>query len=119
VSVSSEFTEFVRDQLAGVGPVTVRRMFGGAGIFANGIMFALIANDTLFLKADAQSSPEFLAEGLKPFEFNGKNGKRVYLGYFRCPERCLDDPSEMTLWARKAQLAAVRAATKSASRRKD
>ncbi len=107
--VSAEFRQFVHDQLDGVGPVTIRGMFGGAGIYAEGVMFALIADETLYFKADKQTEPDFVAAGSEPFTYEGK-GKPVRMSYWRAPESLFDDPDEMTAWARKALAVAHRAA---------
>jgi len=109
MATSAEYLDFLKEQFAGFGPVTVRRMFSGAGIYRDGLMFALIARDTLYLKADAASQGEFEALNLKPFTYEAKGAKKVIMSYWRAPEACLDDPEEMTLWARKAFAAALRA----------
>ena len=108
MAASAEYLDFIKEQLSGFGPVTVRRMFGGAGIFRDGLMFALIADETLYLKADDASQREFEALSLPPFTY-GKGGKRTVMSYWRAPEACLDDRDEMTGWARKAFAAALRA----------
>jgi DNA transformation protein len=84
-------------------------MFGGAGIYHNGLMFALIADDVLYLKADETTRQDFELEGLSPFSYRVKGGKNTVMSYWRAPERCLDDPSEMTSWAKKAFSAAAKA----------
>jgi DNA transformation protein len=84
-------------------------MFGGAGIYRDGVMFALIADESLYLKADDLSKPDFEAEGLSPFAYATKNGTNTIMSYWRAPERCLDDPQEMAEWAKKALAAALRA----------
>lgn len=109
MAASAEYLDFIKEQLSGFGPVSVRRMFGGAGIFRDGLMFALIADETLYLKADATSQGEFEALSLPPFTYGAKGGKHTVMSYWRAPEACLDDPSEMTEWARKAYAAALRA----------
>jgi DNA transformation protein and related proteins len=108
MAASAEYLDFIKEQLAGFGPVTMRRMFGGAGIFCDGLMFALIADETLYLKADDASQEEFEALSLPPFTYGAKGGKRT-MSYWRAPEACLDDRDEMTEWARKAYGAALRA----------
>lgn len=105
---SGEYLDFIKEQLSGFGPVTVRRMFGGAGIFRDGLMFALIADETLYLKADDKSQSEFEALSLPPFTYGAKGGKRTIMSYWRAPEACLDDRDEMTEWAQKAFAAALR-----------
>src|SRR5262245_45815542 len=109
MAASAEYLDFIKEQLLDFGPVTVRRMFGGAGIFRDGLMFALIAEETLYLKADDQSQGEFEALSLPPFTYGAKGGNRTVMSYFRAPEACLDDRDEMTEWARKAFAAALRA----------
>lgn len=110
MSLNPEFAEFLKDQLAEFGPVTIRKMFGGAGVYRDGLMFALIADEVVYLKADEVSRPDFEAEGLGPFVYDAKGGKNVIMSYLRAPERCMDDPAEMAEWARKAHAAALRAA---------
>ena len=102
----------MKEQMAGLGALSVRRMFGGAGVFSEGLMFALVVDDVLFLKADETTKPAFESEGLEPFTFGAKGGKRTVMSYWRAPARCLDDPDEMASWGRKAQNAARRASQK-------
>lgn len=104
-----EFTRFLTEQLAGFGEVSIRKMFGGAGIYRAGLMFALVADDTLYFKADALTRAEFEAEGREPFGYQTGGGRNVIMSYWQAPERCLDDPDEMAAWARKAYDAALRA----------
>jgi DNA transformation protein len=112
VSLSREFAEFLKEQMAGFGPVSVKPMFSGAGIFRDGLMFALVANDVLYFKADDTSRSEFEAEGLGPFVYGTKAGKNTVMSYWRAPERCLDDAEEMSQWCRKAFAVALKAAAK-------
>ncbi len=109
MAASSGFVELLEDALSGLGPVSVRRMFGGAGVYADGVMFALVADDTLYLKADDDTKAAFEAEGLERFGYDGAT-KRIDLPYWRAPERLLDDPDEMLEWARIALGVARRAA---------
>ena len=108
MSVSTEFLDFIAEQMVQFGPVTARRMFGGAGIFRGGVMFALIAGEVLYLKADAVTKVDFETEGLKPFTYATKHGPNTIMSYWRAPSRCLDDPEEMEIWCRKAFAAALR-----------
>lgn len=101
MSASEGFIELLKDSLRGLGPVSVRRMFGGAGVYADGVMFGLIAEDTFYLKADAATKGAFEAEGLSPFAYES-HGRTVAMSYWRIPERLLDDPDEMLSWARAA-----------------
>jgi DNA transformation protein len=104
--------EFIKELFAAFGPVSVRRMFGGAGIFADGLMIGLISGDEIYLKADVQTAPSFQAEGLKPFTYGAKR-KRVVMSYWRMPERLFDDPDELAQWARAALGAAQRSGLRS------
>jgi DNA transformation protein and related proteins len=101
--------ESIRDIFSGFGPVGIRRMFGGYGIYADDTMFALVADGELYLKADSETQPGFEAEGSQPFSYEAK-GRRVALSYWRAPDHLLDDADEMAVWARKALSAAGRAA---------
>jgi DNA transformation protein len=104
--------DFIRDLFAPFGPVTVRRMFSGAGIFADGLMFGLIVRDVIYLKADVASVADFEREGSGPFTYTrGKQSGRPSehaLPYWRLPERLYDDPDELAVWARRAFAAAER-----------
>ena len=106
---SAEFLDFLKEQMADFAAVTPRRMFGGAGLFRDGLMFALVSDDVLYLKSDAQSAAAFAAENLLPFAYAAKHGRRTIMSYHRAPERCLDDPAEMTQWCRIAWDATLRA----------
>jgi DNA transformation protein len=104
--------EFIRDLFALFGPVTVRRMFGGAGIYREGLMFALVFDGAIFLKVDEASIPDFEREGSRPFVYTrakspGKIG-RASLSYWRLPERLYDDPEELAVWAERALAIAQR-----------
>jgi DNA transformation protein len=116
MTASDGFIDFVKDLLGPLGPITVRRMFGGAGIFRDGVMFALIVDDTLYFKADDSSRGSFEAEGLAPFSYHTKNGRNTIMSYWRCPDRLFDDPDEMAAWARQALAAARRSANSKPAR---
>lgn len=88
------------------GPVTVRRMFGGAGIYADGTMFALIADGVIYLKAGENNAAMFERERLAPFTYSRRKGERAVMSYRRMPDRLYDDPSELAIWARAALTAA-------------
>ena len=112
--------ETIREMFAAFGAVAVRRMFGGAGIYANGIVFGLAFDGQIFLKADAATAPDFEREGCKPFEYGTKTGKRAVMSYWRLPDRLYDDPDELARWAKQALTVAQRkvAAKPKAHRRK-
>jgi DNA transformation protein and related proteins len=91
------------------GDVRSRRMFGGAGLYSGGVMFALVAYGALWLKADAVNAADFDAEGCPPFVYDGKRGAPVAMSYRRMPDAALDDPDEALRWGRLALGAARRA----------
>ncbi len=97
------------------GPVVVRRMFGGAGIFANGRMLGLVDDGVIYLKADEATIPAFECEGLGPFTYATKGGTRSLTSYWRMPERLYDDPEELGRWAREAYAVAARGSVPGAS----
>jgi DNA transformation protein and related proteins len=109
---SDDEVEHIRELFAAFGAVTVRRMFGGAGIYADGVMFALLADDIIYLKADDRTVPDFERERSAPFSYGNKNGTRVAMSYWRLPDRLYDDPDELAAWARQALAAAGRSAVK-------
>jgi DNA transformation protein len=84
------------------GPVTVRRMFGGAGIYADGTMFALVAGGVIYLKTGGSNIAMFEREQLAPFTFSKRTGERIETSYRRMPDRLYDDPDELAEWARAA-----------------
>jgi DNA transformation protein len=104
--------EFIRDLFAQFGPVTVKRMFSGAGIFAEGLMIGLIVRDIIYLKADDSGIPDFEREGSQPFTYTRgrKTGRpsQHALPYWRLPERLYDDPDELAVWAGRAFAIAAR-----------
>jgi DNA transformation protein len=108
MAFGSALVEHLMDVLRPLGGVAPRRMFGGAGLFRDGVMFALIADEVLYLKADATTVPAFEAENLGPFTYGTKNGSRVLTSYWRVPERLLDDDEEMRDWCHRAADVAAR-----------
>jgi DNA transformation protein len=91
------------------GPVTVRRMFGGSGIYAEGLCFAIEADGDVYIKADALSQPSFSAAGSAPFTYEAK-GRRTSMAYWRLPEIAHDEADELRRWAGMGLEAARRAA---------
>jgi DNA transformation protein and related proteins len=98
--------EFIRELFTPFGVVTVKRMFGGAGIWSDGLMFGLVFDGAIFLKVDETSIPDFEREGSKPFVYTRAKSKgrvgRASLSYWRLPERLYDDPEELAAWASRA-----------------
>lgn len=104
------FTELCVELLSPLGPVRVRRMFGGQGFYVDGLFMALIDDGQLFLKADELTRERFIAAGCPPFTYPTKDGERMVMSYFRPPEETLESPPLMLPWARLALEAALRAA---------
>ncbi|MDZ7839655.1 MAG: TfoX/Sxy family protein [Gammaproteobacteria bacterium] len=101
------FVEHLHEVFSEFGRIDARRMFGGHGIFHDGLMFALVADDTLYLKADDESAYSFETRGLARFQYN-KGGGVLSMSYFEAPEEIYDDPAEAVIWARRAHDAALR-----------
>ena len=106
-----EFITYVVELMQSIGAVSAKRMFGGCGIFMDGLMFALVADNTLYLKADSETESEFEEKGLERFKYN-KKGKEYSMSYYSAPEEALEDVDEMSDWALKSYGAALRAATR-------
>jgi DNA transformation protein and related proteins len=101
----------IRELFSVFGPVEVRRMFGGAGIYAEGRMFALVSDGVVYLKADERNAPAFERERLEHFTYATRAGRRGVMSYRRMPDRLYDDPDELAVWARDALAAARRGGT--------
>ena len=114
------FHEFVAELFAPMGPVSIRRMFGGAGVFRDGLMFALLGDDTIYLKTDATLRADLEAEGCAPFLWTKPSaGEEIDMGYVSLPSSAMDDPDEASAWARRAlAVARAKAAAKPAVRKK-
>ncbi len=101
--------EAIRELFSSFRSVSVRRMFGGHGVFLDGMMFALEADGEMYLKADDLTIPKLAAENSEPFVYKAK-GREISLSYWKLPERLYDEPDEFAAFARDAFEAARRAA---------
>ena len=111
MAVSSDFTAYVIEQLALLGRVTSRRMFGGVGLYCDGLFFALIASDTLYFKVDESNRADYERRGSRPFvPFPDK--PEMSMNYYDVPADLLDDGEELSRWARKSVAVALAAASK-------
>jgi DNA transformation protein len=109
---SDSFAEFLREQLAPLGRVTLRRMFGKTGVFCDGVMFGMVTDNILYLRVDDRNRAEFKeAESFPPLNYE-KQGSTIDLSFWRAPERLFDEPDELVAWARVALAAAHRVAAK-------
>jgi DNA transformation protein and related proteins len=102
--------DFLIDLFSDFGPVTIRPMFSGFGISADGINFALALRAGLYFRADEATIPQFEAEGSQPFQYQTRAKTVTVNSYWQLPARLFDDPEELTGWARAALAAAQRAA---------
>lgn len=114
--IDDNLSQLLVDELAPLGAVVVRRMFGAGGVFIDGLMMALIENDQLYFKVDDGLRPRFEAAGLAPFTYTKKTGKPVVMNFWQAPDIVLDDPDKLRDWA-AAALAAARRVHKAATRR--
>ncbi|MDQ0317689.1 TfoX/Sxy family protein [Amorphus orientalis] len=111
-------TDYIEDLFAPLGPVGVRNMFGGQGVYYDGLMIALVAYGTVYLKTDTETVPEFEAAGSEPFTYVAKDRSPVVMSYWRLPEEAIDDPDAFRTWAEKAVAAAIRANAKKKPKKK-
>jgi DNA transformation protein len=102
--------DFLIDLFADFGPVTIRKMFSGFGISADGTNFALALRAGLYLRADEQTIPQFETEGSQPFQYQTRTKTVIVNSYWQLPARLFDDSEELADWARAALAAAQRAA---------
>lgn len=104
----SEFVEYlVHDLLADMRGVSARAMFGGWGIYKEGVMFGLVDEDELFLKVGTSNRAEFEAMGSSPYTYAKKDGKRVTMSFWSVPEEMLESPPELTQLAERSHIVAV------------
>ena len=102
--MSRELVAHLSGLLAGLGRLTTRPMFGGHGFYSDGVFFGFVLGDVLYLKADDQTRPLFVAARLKPFVYH----KRRSRNYYRAPPEALESPDAALEWARIALAAALR-----------
>jgi DNA transformation protein len=99
----------IEEMFSALGPVTIKRMFGGKGVYHKGLIIAVEVRDEMLLKADAISAPEFEAAGARRWFYEGKKGKPINMPYWSVPEDAFDDPDIMARWVKLAYEAALRA----------
>lgn len=109
---SDSFAEFLREQLAPLGRIAMRRMFGKTGVFCDGAMLGMVADDTFYVRVDDQNRALFAEAASAPPLNYAKGGALIDLAFWRVPERLIDEPDELLEWARAALDAARRVAAK-------
>ena len=100
----------IEEMFSALGPVAIKRMFGGKGVYFRGLILAVEVRDVMLLKADARSAPEFEAAGATQWTYEGKKGGPIKMPYWSIPDDAFDDPDVMAHWVRLAAEASVRAA---------
>ncbi|HYX01375.1 MAG TPA: TfoX/Sxy family protein [Reyranella sp.] len=109
---SADFAEFLCEQLAPLGRISMRRMFGKTGVFCDGVMLGMVTENTLYFRVDEQNRETFKeAQSAPPLNYR-KKGTLIDLSFWRVPERLIDEPDELVVWARSALAAARRVAAK-------
>ena len=111
---SDSFAEFLREQLAPLGPLSLRRMFGKTGVFCDGVMLAMVSDNTLYFRIDDDNKAFFKEAAAFPPLNYAKKGESIDLAFWRAPERLFDEPEELVAWAKQALAAAHRVAAKRA-----
>ncbi len=107
-STRNEFVDYVVELMAGWAAVSSRRMFGGYGLYRDGLMFALIVEDELYFKTDAANVALFERAGSRPFVYQSQT-RTVQMSYWSAPAASLDSPAEMVEWCQSAYGSALRA----------
>jgi DNA transformation protein len=102
--------DHLSDLFAAFGPIGIRRMFRGAGLFVDDVMFGIVDDGVIYLKADEVTIPAYRRERSSPFTYATRTGARALTSYWRLPERLYDEPEELAAWARSALAVAQRAA---------
>ncbi len=118
MAVSEEYKRFVADILEGLGPVRIKNMFGGSGVYYGDLMFGLIASETLYFKVDDQNRADFEAEDMEPFHYEPPSGKKIAMSFWEIPPHLFDESDELAQWARKSVEAAHRAKLAKPKRKK-
>jgi DNA transformation protein and related proteins len=106
-STSNEFADYVVELMASWAPVTTRKMFGGFGLYREGMMFALIADDRLYFKSDGGNRPQFERADSQPFVYTSQT-RTVQMSYWSAPDASMESAAEMNDWCQSAYGAALR-----------
>ena len=107
--ISAGTSEFLAELFEPLGGVFMKRMFGGLGVYRDGLMFAIVVDDILYFKVDGDTLADFEAEGAQRFSYPMRDGRTANLNFWRAPDRLYDEPEDFLLWSRKAVEVARRA----------
>lgn len=102
-----DYIEYLKEVFSELGVINAKRMFGGHGLYYDTLMFALVANGVVYLKADAENANNFEALGLEKFQYQ-KGGKLMAISYYQAPDELFDDPVLAGQWAKQSWRAALR-----------
>ena len=102
MAVSDEFLDYVLDQFSGWDEVSARKMFGGAGLYCDGVMFGLIADDVAYLKVDESNQVDFEKAGASAFNPSPEKEKTYVMSYYKTPADILEDRQLLSQWAERA-----------------
>ena len=102
MAISDEFVTYVTDQLNGLANVSVRKMFGGAGLYCDGVMFGLIADDVFYLKVDDSNRDDFIKAGASAFNPYPDKVKTAIMSYYDVPADVLENPDELAKWTQRS-----------------
>lgn len=103
-----DYRAFLQDLFAGLGALDLRPMFGVGGLFCDGTMFAVVADERVFLKTDETSRGDYRQENAAAFIYRARDGSEIVTSYYELPARLFDSPDEATVWARRAYEVALR-----------
>jgi DNA transformation protein len=117
MAVRESLVALLQEQLEPLGRITFRRMFSGAGVYGDGVIFGLILRESLHFRVDDRNRAAYEAEGMEPFSYEAQGRIRQIGAYWRVPERLFDEPDEMIEWARAALAAGRRSAADKASKK--
>lgn len=109
--MNNEFVNYITELMQSIGPVRSKRMFGGHGLFLDGLMFALISDNVLYFKTDGASVDQFKSKALPAFSYF-KQGKEFKIAYYQAPEEAMENTDEMNYWANQAFSVALKAASR-------
>jgi DNA transformation protein len=102
MSISDEFVDYVIDQLSDWGEVSARKMFGGAGLYHERVIFGLIADDVAYLKVDDSNRKDFVQAGASPFNPFPNKVKTIIMPYYEIPADVLENPTVLAEWAQRS-----------------
>jgi DNA transformation protein len=108
VKNTPDYIAHVLDLMRPTAAATARTMFGGHGVYVDGVIVAIVIEDVLYLKTDDENRPAFASRGLEPFRYVTKEGEVHVMSYHRAPDEALDGPADMAPWLQSAQAAALR-----------